>query len=221
MRSPNVSSLGLVQKGEMMHSNDATTQPTVLVVDHGAEVRAVARRVLEGVGYFVDDLCRFSYSVVALALALLVSAGAVFFHINVFNLPVVNVIAIERSEVGEIMIAFLFIVPAFFVDRVVARQRSHEQQLRAEQLRVLRMTMRTVQDIVGNALMSLYMFRAEAEPSVSHQSLALFDHIIADTAERLKKIGDLETVVEIRMSAGMGIEYQGSPMTCPKNPLHG
>jgi hypothetical protein len=42
--------------------------------------------------------------------------------------------------------------------------------------------MRTVQDIVNNALMSLYLFRAEAEPCVSPQSLALFDHIIADTA---------------------------------------
>jgi hypothetical protein len=194
----------------MMQSNDEIrTQPTVSVVDHKAEVRAVARRVIEGVGYFVNDLYRFPYSVVALAL--LVLAGAVFFHINVFTFPVVDVIGIERSEVGQILIAFLFTVPAFFVDRVVARQRSHEQQLRAEQLRVLRMTMRTVQDIVGNALMSLYMFRAEAEPSVSHQSLALFDHIIADTAERLKKIGDLETVAETRMSAGMGIEYQSSP----------
>jgi hypothetical protein len=56
---------------------------------------------------------------------------------------------------------------------------------------------------------------------VSDQSLALFDHIIADTAERLKKIGDLEIVAEIRMSAGMGIEYQSSPTICPKNPLHG
>ena len=222
MRSPNVSSLGVVQKGEMMQSNDAIrTQPTVLVVDHEAEVRVVARRVLEGVGYFVNDLCRFPYSVVALALALLAFAGAVFFHINVFNLSVVNVIDIELSPVGQIMIAFLFIVPAFFVDRMVARQRSHEQQLRAEQLRVLRMTMRTVQDIVGNALMSLYLFRAEAEPSVSHQSLALFDHIIADTAERLKKIGDLKTVAETRMSAGMGIDYESSPRDLPQNPLHG
>jgi len=199
-----------------MQSNVARSQPTVLVVDHEAKVRAVARRVLEGVGYFVNALCRFPYSAVALALALLVFAGAVFFHINVFNLPVVNVIDIELSEVGQIMIAFLFIVLAFFVGRMVARQRSHEQQLSAEQLRVLRMTMRTVQDIVGNALMSLYMFRVEAEPSVSHQSLALFDHIIADTAERLKKIGDLEIVAEIRMSTGMGIEYQSSPHDLPQ-----
>jgi CheY-like chemotaxis protein len=220
MRSRNVSSLSLVQKGEMMQSNDAIrTQPSVLVVDHEAEVRAVARRALEGVGYFVNDLCRFPYSVVALALALLVFAGAVFFHINVFNLPVVDVIGIERSEVGEIMIVFLFIMPAFFVDRVVARQRS-QQHLRAAQLRVLRMTMRTVQDIVGNALMSLYLFRAEAEPSVSHESLALFDHIIVDMAERLKKIGDLETVAETRMPAGMGIEYQSSPHDLPQNPIH-
>ena len=63
-----------------MQSNDAIrTQQTVLVVDHEAKVRAVARRVLEGVGYVVNDLCRFPYSVVALALALLVFASAVFF----------------------------------------------------------------------------------------------------------------------------------------------
>jgi hypothetical protein len=39
MLSRNVSSLSLVQKGEMMQSNDAIRiQPTVLVVDHEAEV---------------------------------------------------------------------------------------------------------------------------------------------------------------------------------------
>jgi hypothetical protein len=219
MRSPKVSSLGFVQEGEMMQSNDAIRpQPTVLPADHEAEVRAVAPRILEGVGYFVNDLCRFPYSVVALALALLVFAGAVFFDINVFNLPVVNVIGIERSEFGQIMIAFLFTVPAFFADRVVARQRSHEQQLRGEQLRVLRMTMRTVQDIVGNALMSLYVFRAEAEPGVSHQSLALFDHIIADTAERLKTTATSRPWLRLACPQEWGSSIRAVPMTCPKDP---
>ena len=83
--------------------------------------------------------------------------------------------------------------------------------LRIEQLRVLRMTMRTVQDIVSNALMSLYEFRAEAEPHVSTRALELFDHIIADTAQRLQTIGNLENVAEKPMVIGMGIDYPIPP----------
>ena len=83
--------------------------------------------------------------------------------------------------------------------------------LRIEQLRVLRMTMRTVQDIVSNALMSLYAFREEAEAHVSTRAVALFDHIIADTAQRLQTIGNLETVAEKPMVIGMGIDYPIPP----------
>jgi PAS domain S-box-containing protein len=83
--------------------------------------------------------------------------------------------------------------------------------LRIEQLRVLRMTMRTVQDIVSNALMSLYAFREEAEPHVSNRGLELFDHIIADTAQRLQTIGNLENVAEKPMVIGMGIDYPVPP----------
>ena len=61
-------------------------------------------------------------------------------------------IGIEPNESDAIVIAFLLVIPAFFVDRAVARQREHEAQLQAEQLRVLRVTRRTVQDIVNNDL---------------------------------------------------------------------
>jgi hypothetical protein len=43
-------------------------------------------------------------------------------------------------------VPLLLVIPAFFVDRVIARQK------KAEQLRVLRVTMLTVQDIVNNNL---------------------------------------------------------------------
>ena len=139
--------------------------------------------------------------------------AAVFWHINVFEIPRLSVIGIEQSELGEVLIAFLLIIPALFIDRVVTSQRTHEVQLQAGRLRVLRATMRTVQDIVGNALMSLYLFRADAEPNVSAESLALFDGIITETAAKLKAIADLENVVETRMAIGTGVDYQTSPAT--------
>jgi len=150
---------------------------------------------------------RFPFTKVALGLAFLVLMASVFWNINVFALPGVSIVGIEQDELGEVVIAFLLVIPAFFVDDVFSRQRAHETRIQTEQLRVLRMTMRTVQDIVGNALMSLYLFRAEAEPSVSPVSLAQFDHIIADTAAKLKAISDLKTVVETQMAAGPGVHY--------------
>jgi two-component system, cell cycle sensor histidine kinase and response regulator CckA len=53
MRSSN-SAVGALIKGDVMQSKSAIrTLPTVLVVDDEPEVRAVERRVLEGVGYCV------------------------------------------------------------------------------------------------------------------------------------------------------------------------
>jgi len=150
-------------------------------------------------------LRRFPYTSVTLALAVLVLTLGIFWHIDVFQLPGVQ--GIEDSEAGEIAIAFLLVIPALLVDRLVARQRAHEGQLQAERLRVLQVTMRTVKDIVSNALMSLYLFRLEAEPNVSPQALALFDQIVAETAAKLKAIGDLQDVAETPMAMGMGIDY--------------
>jgi PAS domain-containing protein len=280
-------------------------------------------------------LGRFPYTAVALILALLVLVASVFWNIDIFALPGLSIVGIEQSEIGEVVIAFLLVIPAFFVDRVMDRLhqtdsertrfalaaahvgvwewniksdqvrlsdatalafglnpadapksraaffalvhpedqqalgqcvdraiRDHtdlvtqfrtvsaddvvrwsqtmgrvtygtdgtasrllgvsidishlklveeqllEAQRQTDRLMVLKATMRTVQDIVGNALMSLYLFRAEAEPNVSPAALAQFDHIVEDTAGRLKAIADLERVVEISMAAGPGVDYR-------------
>ena len=104
------------------------------------------------------------------------------------------------------------------VNTDITYRRSLEEQLReahvqVERLRILKATMRTVQDIVSNALMSLQLFRVEAEPHVSSQSLDLFDRIISETAAKLKALGDLEHVTETDMEMGAGIDYQSRRAT--------
>ena len=75
----------------------------------------------------------------------------------------------------------------------------------------------TTQDEIGalgmafNHMIASYEFRQEAEPHVSTRALELFDHIIADTAQRLQTIGDLENVAEKPMVIGMGIDYPIPP----------
>ena len=101
------------------------------------------------------------------------------------------------------------------VNADVTPRKSLEEQLRTAQvqvarMKVLRATMRTVQDIVSNALTSLQMFRFIAEQHVSPASLQQFDQIITDTAARLKALGDLNEVVETEMVMGPGIVYDSA-----------
>ena len=81
-----------------------------------------------------------------------------------------------------------------------------DDEIQAQRVRVLKATMRTVQDIVNNGLMSLCMFRSDVEGLASPESLRLFDQIVGDTAAKLQELGDLDRVVEKSMVMGVGID---------------
>lgn len=169
---------------------------TAILLDYSALARRINQHLLHW----------YPYTSVAVALAFMVLLAAAFWQINVFTLPGVDLIGIEQSEVGEVLIAFLLVIPAFFVDRVVGRQRMLEHRLQAEQLRVLRVTIRTVQDIVNNNLNQLQLLRLEAEGLVNDEALFRFDAIIQDTATRLTAIGNMTVFSEKAMASGIGLD---------------
>ena len=70
--------------------------------------------------------------------------------------------------------------------------------------------MRTVQDIVNNLLNGFQLVRLEAGSQLSAEMLTLIDQMIDAASGKLKALGDLETVNEKEMAAGLGIEYPGS-----------
>jgi hypothetical protein len=146
---------------------------------------------------------RFPYTSVALVFATIVLVAAMFMDIDL--LPGIDMMGIDPSEAGEVAVGFLLVLPALLVDRLVSRHRGHEAQLEAERLRVVHVTMRTVQDIVNNALNHLQLVRLDAEGHVSQDVLALFDETIHETAAKLRELGDLETYVETHMGAGTGL----------------
>jgi PAS domain S-box-containing protein len=282
-------------------------------------------------------LRQFPNTATTLALAVLVTIAAVFWGIDVFELPWFNIVAIEHSEAGEIAIAFLLIVPAFLIDRVMGRLRTNETQRvrfalaaarmgvwewdlrsdvvtwsdttalafglsreqapksgreffalvhpddrqalteasqrairertdldaefraisddgvvrwvhahgrvayevdgrptrilgvnidisqrksledqlleadrQADRLRVLQMTMRTVQDIVNNNLNQLQMLRLEADGYVSSDTLKHFDKTIQDTAVQLTALGNMTVFAETPMASGPGLDVRSS-----------
>lgn len=147
----------------------------------------------------------------AVTFALIVLAAGLFSNIDVFDLPSVVVPGIEPNEMGEIVVAFLLVLPALVVDHIIARQRAHEAnahetKLMAEQLRVLQVTVRTVQDIVNNNLNQLQLLRFEAEGHVSADTVALFDGALQDTAAQLKALGNMAVFAEKPMAVGLGLD---------------
>jgi signal transduction protein with GAF and PtsI domain len=83
---------------------------------------------------------------------------------------------------------------------------AHEMRLQAERLRVVRLTMRTVQDIVNNCLNQLLLFRLSAEGRMPEESLVLFDEAVYETAEKLKALGDVEAFAEKELEIGTGLD---------------
>jgi K+-sensing histidine kinase KdpD len=86
------------------------------------------------------------------------------------------------------------------------RQRQLALALQAEQLRVVKVTMRTVHDVVNNSLNQLQGLRFEAEGHVPPESIAVFDATIRDTFAKLAALGDLRTYGEKPMEIGVGLD---------------
>jgi len=96
----------------------------------------------------------------------------------------------------------------------------HESQLQAERLRVVQVTMRTVQDIVNNCLNQLQLLRLAAESLVPDESLILFDEAIRNASEKLRALGNMEVFAEKLMAAGTGLDVEGSKALDPLTDLH-
>ena len=90
---------------------------------------------------------------------------------------------------------------------VLAAERARPQRaLEEERLRVVRITMRTVEDIVNNSLNQLYLLRLEAEGHVEPGTLQQFDTTIHEMAAKLTNIGRLTTFAEKQMVLGMALD---------------
>jgi hypothetical protein len=90
-------------------------------------------------------------------------------------------------------------------------EREYLTALKAEQLRVVHVTMRTVQDIVNNCLNQLLLLRVDADGYVPEESLTLFDDAIHETSKKLKALGDLEAFAEKQMVVGYFLDIDGAP----------
>lgn len=122
---------------------------------------------------------------------------------------------LEHFEIDEFLIAGAGITSGLLLDLILnRRQKERYIELQEQRLRVLRATMRTVQDIVNNFLNNLSLFRLEAEDrgALSESSLQTMDSLIQETSARLNALGELQDTPEKPMAGGMvGIDYEREP----------
>jgi hypothetical protein len=98
-------------------------------------------------------------------------------------------------------------------ERLKHLQSKKAAEIQEEKLKVLKATMHTVQDIIGNSLNNLLALKLEIDhhKALSSESLHTLDAIIRDTSQRINKLTNLEEVREKRMAGNlMGIEYDAS-----------
>ena len=143
-----------------------------------------------------------------LGIALILTAALTDIDVVKLNLKLLD--GIEKHQVDDVLTGLTLIFIGLALDRVLSRRRKekyHQAEIEAQKLRTLHATMRTVQDIVNNFLNNLLLFEIPAKDVISHGSLDTIEGLIQDTYQKLKALGDLESVREIPIAAGVGIEY--------------
>jgi hypothetical protein len=156
-------------------------------------------------------LLRFPFTTAAAVFAVIVVSAALIGDINLIELPIALMNRIKQHEVDDVVTALVLVIAALLTDSFRAARREKREAERqaereAEQLRVVHVTMRTVQDIVNNCLNQLQVLRMAAEDLVPEESLGVFDKAIQETSAKLKALGDLEVFAEKQMAVGSSLD---------------
>lgn len=155
---------------------------------------------------------RFLGTYVMAALAVVILVSDLFTNINPLLAASKLFEHVARNHVYTLFTAFLGIVVGLCADAFVSGLKAkRETEIQDQRLSAFKATMRTVQNIVNNALNELQLFRLDVETVLPQESLTLFDDIVERTAAKLKALGDLESTSETLTPFGHSIDYEPPP----------
>ncbi len=152
----------------------------------------------------MELLRRFKATVFTFVFSALFYFASTLVEVDVFEHAGALLRSLEIAD--ELLIAVFFVLCGLVIDMHMIKRREERQiAIQAQRLRVLRVTMNTVNDINNNFLNSLLLFRMEAEDkgALSYDSLALFDSLISDASEKLKRLSRLEHTHEKDIGGGI------------------
>jgi hypothetical protein len=118
--------------------------------------------------------------------------------------------SIPGNHLDELVIADLIIAAGVTIDVLRARQRRRREfEIQAQRLMVFKATMRSIHELVNDALNQMQLFRMEGEGLMPEESLVSLDNLIKRTAAELTALGDLESTPERDTSLGRSIDHKG------------
>jgi hypothetical protein len=113
---------------------------------------------------------------------------------------------IQKHSVDDIVVGIALVSVGFIVD-LSNRRRRRRVETAEQRLRVLKATMRTVQDIMNNLLNNMQLFRLDAEGVLPDTTLKEMDEAIDRAATKIRALGNLDAVIEKPMASGVGVHY--------------
>ena len=162
-----------------------------------------------------DCILRWPMTLGALLLSGMLDLLVMAADIEVFEALVVLMERLEDYEIDELLVLSMLVLPVALIELFLSYQRKRNAaEQESLKLRTLQSTMRTVQDILGNFLNNLMVFRLQAEESgaISEEELRELDQMIQDTAQRVNRLADVEVVVEKELTKGLyWVEETPSP----------
>lgn len=148
----------------------------------------------------------FKTTYVTALIGILIWLVTYFFNVEVFEHLVALLNKLEQHEADEIALSAFLISIGLVIDLfILKKNREKHITVQKHRLRVLKSTMTTVQEIVNNFLDNIQLFRMEAEEkaALDPESVQLIDFAIFEIADKLRRIGDLESVPERRGPGGI------------------
>jgi hypothetical protein len=117
---------------------------------------------------------------------------------------------IDKRSADDVVVGVAIIFVGLTVD-LSNRRRQRQAEMAEQRLRVLKATMRTVQDIVDNFMNNIQLFRMEAEGALPEETLKQLDGVVEEVAKQIRALGNLDEVKEKQMASGLGIDYTSEP----------
>jgi hypothetical protein len=146
----------------------------------------------------------FKYSLVGLVFALTFYFISLFVDLDLFEAMINWLEKVDHIEIDEFLVSLFFLTMGFAIDII-----RHQRVLKSNRDKVatLRATMRTVDDIVGNAHQSLSYFAhiASQQGAFNGQESQKFQEIIDATQKQLDELRRLDKVVEKEIIPGISM----------------
>jgi len=142
---------------------------------------------------------RYKLTILGMAVALLIPAIADWCETEPFEVVVRFLKSAERYELDEFFIGF-FIFLCFLVVDLLRRQKQQkmEKKIEKEKITIYTAMLSSAHHILNNFLNQMLLFKITAEntPGFDQHILSLFDTVMDEADQQIKKLGDITEIDE-------------------------